>query len=97
MPGQKFFLYQQNNFYRRDMMTTISTRLEKLLSHLKSSEPHMDNWMQEKKVRLPKGFLKKNFRKDRDAQIEGLLLAIELLAKKCAYLESQLPREETKS
>ena len=76
-------------------MAGISERMKKILIHLKSSEPKMkDTWMTSGKITKNKSFLRKDFRKNRDAQIEGLLLAIELLAKKCAYLESQLPKDQ---
>ena len=67
--------------------------LEHLLRHLKHTEPEISNWMEMGDVGrgAMNGFIDADtFRTNTENVTEGLVLAIELLAKKCAYLESKI-------
>jgi hypothetical protein len=67
--------------------------MEALLRHLKFTEPETQHWMNMGNVGrgAMNGFIDADtFRDDTTNQIKGLLLAVELLAKKCAYLEKQI-------
>ena len=66
--------------------------LEHLLRHLKHTEPEIANWMEMGNVNrgAMDGFIDADtFRGDTQNVVIGLVLAVEFLAKKCAYLESK--------
>jgi hypothetical protein len=70
-------------------------RLERALRHLKNNEPKLEQWQTFGDIRsttVAEGvpLNGRALEKDTDQMIAGLVLAVHLLAKKCAALEKEI-------
>jgi len=80
-------------------MRDRAAELEHLLLHLKSTEPDIIHWMDWHGIErgAMDGFIDAdNFRSGTDAQLQGLLLAVQTLAHKCVFFENKIEELESK-
>jgi len=75
-------------------------KLEHVLRHLVHTEPNIEHWqvMEDSRSMEVEGILVNagSFDNSDKRMLHGLVLAVELLAKKCAALEKRCPGLETK-
>jgi hypothetical protein len=79
----------------------MGTKLEHVLRHLKNAEPEIQQWQTFGNVGRSTevdGVLLNSGRLNKDVpcMVDGLVLAVFLLAKKCAALENEVARVDTK-
>jgi len=84
----------------KETMEDKAVELEHLLLHLKSTEPTITQWMNWENIARGAmgGFIDAdNFRSGTEAQLQGLLLAVQILAHKCAFFEKKIAELESKT